>query len=254
MMKFRLIARLDIKKDRLIKGIHLEGLRDVGDPLIRAQLYYDQGIDELLLIDSVASLYQRNHLASVVKKICENIFVPITVGGGIRSIDDARALFDSGADKVAINTAALNRPNLLRELTNQFGAQAVVLSVQAKRDPLLPTSWTAMTDNGRENSGRSVLEWVGEAQSMGIGEILLTSIDQEGTRQGYDVQLITAVHLNCNCPVLASGGFAQPLDASKVHSAGGQAAVIASALHYDCFTVQNIKHELVSRDLEVRAS
>jgi cyclase len=254
MAKFRIIARLDIKKDRLIKGIHLEGLRNVGDPLNRAQFYYDQGIDELLLIDAVASLYQRNHLACVVKKICKNIFVPITVGGGIRSVEDAQVLFDSGADKVAINTAALGRPNLLRELSNQFGAQAVVLSVQAKRDQHSSNSWTAMTDNGRENSGRNVFEWVDEARSMGIGEILLTSIDQDGTLQGFDVSLVEAIRLQCKCPILASGGFSRPLDALNVYSAGGHAAVIASAFHYDHFTVQAIKRELVSQGLETRNS
>ena len=253
-MKFRIVGRLDIKRDRLIKGIHLEGLRDVGEPLSRARSYYDQGVDELLLIDSVASLYQRNHLASVVNKICENIFVPITVGGGIRSVHDAQMLFDSGADKIAVNTAALERPNLLRDLSNHFGSQAVVLSVQAKRDPLSHASWTAMTDNGRENSGRNVLEWIDQAQSMGIGEILLTSIDKEGTLEGFDYPLIKAVPLQCNCPLLASGGFAQPLDALNVYSAGAQAAVIASALHYDHFTVQAIKRALVSPGLETRAS
>lgn len=251
-MKFRLIGRLDIKKDRLIKGVHLEGLRVVGDPFERALSYYEQGIDELLLVDAVASLYQRNHLAGIIQRICEQIFIPVTVGGGIRSLADAQSLFDSGADKVAVNTAALARPELLRELSERFGAQAVVLSVQAKRDPQLPGSWLAMTDNGREPSGRTVLDWVEQAQDLGIGEVLLTSIDQEGTAEGYDTALIEALHQHCDCPILASGGFATPVDALAARSAGAQAAVVARALHYDTWTVPAIKQELKAQGLAVR--
>lgn len=252
-MKFRIIGRLDIKKNRLIKGIHLEGLRDVGDPLSRALNYYNQGIDELLLVDAVASLYQRNNLSTFVEKICENIFVPITVGGGIRSVSDAQRLFDAGADKVAVNTAALSRPKLLKELSEQFGVQAVVLSIQAKNISNNPTKWTAMTDNGRENSGKDVLEWIEEAVQFGVGEILLTSIDYEGTQEGFDIPLITGVRDVCSCPILASGGFSNSQDAADIYATEAQAACIASSLHYDQYTVKKIKDELKAKNIKIRA-
>lgn len=251
-MKLRLIGRLDIKNDRLIKGVHLEGLRVVGDPLECALNYYQQGIDELLLVDAVASLYQRNHLSDIVRKVCQQIFIPMTVGGGVRSVEDAKLLFDSGADKVAINTAALDRPQLLSELSERFGAQAVVLSVQAKRDFHGSSHWMAMSNNGRENSERNVLDWVREAQKMDIGEILVTSIDQEGTAQGYDIPLLKALRDSCDCPILASGGFGKPVDALNVHAAGSQAAVIAGALHYGDYSVSAIKTELKDFGVSVR--
>jgi len=253
-MKFRIIARLDIKKDRLIKGVHLEGLRVVGDPLERALKYYDQGVDELLLIDAVASLYQRNHLTEVIQRICQEIFIPVTVGGGIRSIGDAQALFDAGADKVAINTAAMADPGLLEQLSRRFGAQAVVLSIQAKKHPEDSSRWVAMTDNGRESSRRCVGDWVAHAQNLGIGEILLTSIDQEGTAAGYDIDLIQSVAAITTAPVLASGGFAISEDALRVIQAGAQAAVIAQALHYDKLTITQIKQDLLTNNVAVRQS
>lgn len=253
-MKVRVIARLDIKKDRLIKGVHLEGLRVVGDPLERALLYYAQGIDELLLVDAVASLYQRNHLADVIRHICQEIFIPVTVGGGIRSVADAQALFDAGADKVAINTAALSDPILLQHLCNRFGAQAVVLSIQAKRDPQEAGCWLAMTDNGRECSGLKVEAWVAEAQRYGIGEVLLTSIDQEGTGEGYDLELIASVAAITTAPVLASGGFASAADAQRAIQAGAQAVVVAQALHYNKLSVEQIKQDLRAQNVAVRQS
>lgn len=251
-MKVRVVARLDIKNDRLIKGVHLEGLRVVGDPVERALQYYSQGVDELLLVDAVASLYQRNHLAEVIQRICRQIFIPVTVGGGIRSVADAQALFDAGADKVAINTAAVAEPSLLQQLSSRFGAQAVVLSIQAKRDPRNPLRWQVMTDNGREGSGLEVADWVAEAQRFGIGEILLTSIDQEGTGEGYDLGLLASVAAITTAPVLASGGFATSEDACKAFQAGAQAAVVAQALHYDKLSVEQIKHDLLAQQVPVR--
>jgi len=251
-MKVRIIARLDIKNDRLIKGVHLEGLRVVGDPVERAFEYYNQGIDELLLVDAVASLYQRNHLADVIQRICREIFIPVTVGGGIRSVTDAQALFDAGADKVAINTAAVAEPSLLQQLCSRFGAQAVVLSIQAKRDSGNTARWLVMTDNGRESSGLEVADWVAQAQCFGIGEILLTSIDQEGTGDGYDLELVASVAAITMAPVLASGGFATSDDACKAFQAGAQAAVMAQALHYDKLSVEQIKHNLLAQQVPVR--
>jgi imidazole glycerol-phosphate synthase subunit HisF len=252
-MKSRIIARLDIKKDRLIKGIHLEGLRVVGDPVERAKNYYQQGADELLLIDAVASLYQRNQLTTVVQNICKEIFVPITVGGGIKSLEDAQALFDAGADKIAINTAAIDNPTLLEQLSCRFGSQAIVLSVQAKKSPRNSLTWLAMTDGGRENSGRDVFEWVHLARQYGVGEILLTSIDQEGTGSGFDIDLNSLIASSTDCPVLASGGFDHPDHATAVLQAGAQAVVVAQALHYDKITIHEIKDSLSSQSISVRS-
>ena len=253
-MKFRIIGRLDIKGSKLIKGVHLEGLRVVGDPFEYAFRYYQQGVDELLLIDAVASLYQRNHLADVISKICRHIFVPVTVGGGIRSIEDAQALFNAGADKIAINSAAISNPLILKALSDKFGSQAIVLSVQAKRDPNSPDSWLAMTDNGREMTDKPVGQWVQEATQYGIGEILVTSIDQEGTTKGYDIPLIHELHKYCRCPILPSGGFSSPIDALSAHRAGANAAVVAHCLHYNKFSVSDIKTNISAYNIPIRNS
>ncbi len=177
----RLIARLDIKGPNLIKGVHLEGLRVIGDPQLFAQKYYQDGADELIYIDSVASLYGRNNLVDIVKHTAQNIFIPLTVGGGVRSVEDANLLLRSGADKVAINTACMSNPSLINELANRFGSQCVVLSIEAKKTS--KGHWEAYTDNGREKTGKDVLSWVLEAVERGVGEVLLTSVDQEGTKK-----------------------------------------------------------------------
>jgi len=252
-LKFRLIARLDIKKNALIKGVHLEGLRVVGDPIERALSYYQNGIDELLLIDSVATLYQRNNLTDIIREICRNIFIPVTVGGGVRSIDDAMQLFDAGADKIAINTAAISNPLLLEQLVNRFGAQAVVLSIQAKKDLKIQNQWFAMTDNGRENSGLTLKSWFEVAQSYGFGEVLLTSIDQEGTGSGFDLDLLQSVLPLVNVPVLLSGGFGEVNHAIDCFKCGAQAAVIAQAFHYNSCPPDSLKRSLLSRNVPVRS-
>ena len=170
MSRLRLIARLDIKAPNLIKGVHLEGLRVIGDPNSHAKRYYQQGADELLYIDIVASLYQRNSLLDIVERTTRDVFVPITVGGGIRSIEDARLILRAGADKVAINTAACKRPRLISEMAERFGSQCMVLSIEAKRDGR--GGWEAYTDNGREHTGRAVARWAAEGAALGAGEIL----------------------------------------------------------------------------------
>jgi Imidazoleglycerol-phosphate synthase len=199
----RLIARLDIKGPNLIKGVHLEGLRVIGNPQDYAYRYYQQGADELIYMDAVASLYGRNHLAEIIKQAVKNIFVPLTVGGGIRSVEDAAAVLRSGADKVAINTAAVTKPELITQIAETFGNQCIVLSVEAKQ--LSNQRWEVLTENGRERSGRDVVEWVTEGVDRGAGEILLTSVDREGTRKGFDVDLLRAVSQSVTVPVIASG-------------------------------------------------
>ena len=200
----RLVARLDIKGPNVIKGVQFEGLRVMGDPSQLAEHHYHDGAQEILFIDTVASLYGRNNLASLVETTVQNVFVPLTVGGGIRSVQDARALLSAGADKVAVNTPAIERPELLRELAEEFGSQCVVVSIQAKS---IGETWEALTEGGREHSGRNVLDWLAEATDLGAGEVLITSVDKDGTGQGFDLKLAQSVTSISSVPVVVSGGF-----------------------------------------------
>lgn len=201
----RLIARLDIKGNRLIKGVRFEGLRVVGDPSEAAIKYYQSGADELLYVDAVASLYGRNSLLELLRKNCERVFIPITAGGGVRSVADAKSLLASGADKIAINTAAIQRPELITELAQAFGKQCVVVSVQARQTSR--GSWEAMTEAGREKSGLDVLTWIQKAQEAGAGEILLTSVDRDGTCTSPDTELLDAVKDLVSVPLIFGGGI-----------------------------------------------
>lgn len=237
----RLIARLDIKGPNLIKGVQLEGLRVLGDPREFAIEYYNAGIDELLYMDIVASLYGRNNLLTTVERTAEEVFVPLTVGGGIRSLSDVRAILNSGADKVAVNTAAIRNPRLLREIADTFGSQCVVLSVEAKRQQ--SGEWEAYTDNGRERTGRSVIEWISEATRNGVGEVLITSVDREGTRRGLDLDLLRRVHEVTSIPVIISGGFREPRNFSEAVSAGADAVAVADALHFKRFSIDEIRSQ-----------
>jgi cyclase len=251
MRKIRLIARLDIKGPNLIKGVHLEGLRVIGSPNEHARRYYAQGADELIYMDCVASLYGRNSLDDLVRQAAENIFVPLTVGGGIRSVEDARRLLRCGADKVAVNTAAVARPALVEEIAQSFGSQCMVLSVEAKQ--IAPGRWEAYTDNGRERSGRDAIEWVTRAVALGAGEILLTSIDREGTRRGFDVDLVRAVTREVSVPVIASGGMGKPEHLVEVVTVGeADAVAMADILHYGRATIAQIRMTAEDAGLQVR--
>jgi cyclase len=248
----RLIARLDIKGPNLIKGVHLEGLRVIGNPHDYAYKYYEQGADELIFMDAVASLYGRNHLAEIIKKAVKNIFVPLTVGGGIRFVEDAAAILRSGADKVAINTAAVANPDLITQIAAKFGNQCTVLSVEAKRRS--NKGWEVLTENGRERSGRDVIQWVTEATSRGAGEILLTSVDREGTRKGFDVDLLRAVSQSVNVPIIASGGMGAPADAiDAVFNGGADAVAMADVLHYERLNIGEVRDACRSSGLQVRS-
>ncbi|AOP33681.1 imidazole glycerol phosphate synthase cyclase subunit [Leptospira tipperaryensis] len=251
MRKIRLIARLDIKGTNLIKGVHLEGLRVIGSPAEYAHKYYHQGADELIYIDCVASLYGRNNLSEIVEDSAKDIFVPLTVGGGIRSVEDATRLLRSGADKVAINTAAVSNPNLISEISRRFGSQCMVLSVQAKQ--VGEKKWEAYTDNGRERTGLDVIDWVQKAVDLGAGEILLTSIDREGTRKGFDTDLVHSVTRVVSVPVIASGGMGKPEDLVDVVRVGeADAVAMADILHYNRSTFDEIRKEAESAGIEVR--
>ncbi len=247
----RIIARLDIKGSNLIKGIHLEGLRIIGDPNEYAVKYYMQGADELIYMDTVASLYGRNHLSNLIENAAKNIFIPLTVGGGIRTLDDAINIFRSGADKVAINTAAVRNPSLISSIANVFGSQSVVLSIEAKR--IGNERWEVYTDGGREPSGLDVLDWAKSAVNMGAGEILLTSIDHEGTRKGFDLSLIKAVVDLVSVPVIASGGMGCPEDINSAVNIGGAAAIAAADIfHYGRASINDVREAALQAGLMVR--
>jgi cyclase len=250
--KVRLIARLDIKGPNLIKGIHLEGLRVIGDPQDYARRYYEQGADELLYIDLVASLYGRSKLTEIVRRAAHDVFVPMTVGGGIRSVDDVRDLLRAGADKVAINTAAVKRPELITEASRRFGSQCMVLSIEAKA--IGPERWEVYTDCGRERSGLDVVEWAQRGVALGAGEVLVTSIDREGTRKGFDTKLVSAIAATVSVPVIASGGYGKPDDIPAVTSAGADAIAFADALHYNRATLPELREIARAAGLSVRAA
>ena len=250
MRNIRLIARLDVKAPNLVKGIQLEGLRKLGDPNEFALKYYAEGIDEIYYEDIVASLYERNSLLEIIEKTTENIFVPITVGGGLRSIEDVSAVLRVGADKVAVNTAAIKQPVIISEIAKRFGSQCIVLSIQAKQQG---GGWEAYYDNGREHSGRDAVEWARQGQDLGAGEILLTSVDREGTAKGFDLDLIQAVTDEVNVPVIASGGMGNlsDLDAA-VRQSRADAVAMAHVLHYGVYSVGEIRSHCIEQDIPVR--
>jgi cyclase len=246
----RLIARLDIKGPNLVKGVRLEGLRVMGDPADHALRYYEEGIDELIYIDIVASLYGRNNLVEVVDRTASEIFVPLTVGGGIRTTDDIHTLLRAGADKVALNTAGIRNPSLITEASRIYGSQCIVLSIEAKAQR--EGGWEAYTDNGRERTGVDAVEWARRGVDLGAGEILLTSVDREGTRRGFDLPLIAAIAPNVSVPVIASGGAGSVEDIERAFAAGADAVAVASILHYGTDTVASIKAGLQGLGRSVR--
>jgi cyclase len=251
MRKIRIIPRLDIKGPNLIKGVHLEGLRVLGDPALFAKKYYKEHADELIYIDSVASLYERNNILEIVKETAKEIFIPLTVGGGIRSVSDARAALLNGADKVAINTAAIKVPALITAIAEDFGSQCVVVSIEAKRTG--ENAWECYIDNGREKTGIPVLEWVKQIQDLGAGEILLTSVDQEGTKKGFDISLVSKVMEIAKIPVIASGGMGTLAHlAELIAKTDINAIAIANVLHYGTYTLKDIREELSKHNIEVR--
>lgn len=243
------MARLDIKGPRVVKGIRFEGLRVVGDPNELAKKYYDDGADEIIYIDTVASLYGRNSLREIVMQAVREVFIPITVGGGIRSVDDARELLRMGADKIAVNTEAVKRPKLITELARSFGSQCVVASIQAKRRS---EGWEAYTDYGREHTGLDALEWAKRAEELGAGEILLSSVDMDGTGQGYDIELIRSVAENAGIPVIASGGMGTPGHCLEAIRGNADGVATASSIHYGKTGLNDIRVCLRDAGVSVR--
>ncbi len=233
--KIRIIPRLDIKGPNLVKGIHLEGLRVLGKPEQFAEYYYNNGADELFFQDTVASLYDRNSLHEIISKTASRIFIPLTVGGGLRSIADIRNVLRAGADKVAINTAAIKNPQFIREASLKFGSSTIVIAIEAIREN--SGTYLAYTDNGREYTGINVVEWARQVEELGAGEIVITSVDKEGTGEGFDIELTKLVSNAVTIPVIAHGGCGGPDDVLKViESSDIDAVTIASVLHYDFIT------------------
>ena len=246
----RIIARLDIKNSNLIKSINFEGLKVLGNPNKFAKKYYDEGADELIFMDLVASLYNRNSLHDIIKEASKNIFIPFTVGGGIRTIDDALKIFDSGADKIAVNTAAIKNPKLISNLANRFGSQAIVVSIEAKKQKDM---WEADIESGREHTGINVENWVKKASDLGAGEFLITSVDREGTNKGFDTELLKLITNKTNLPVIASGGFGKLHDIKEsLIDSKVDAIAIADAIHYNKFNLRDIRNEALNLNLKVR--
>lgn len=247
----RVIARLDIKGNRLVKGIHLEGWRFLPNhPNDYCFDYYRQGVDEIIYVDAVASLYDRDSLKEIIKKTSESVFVPITVGGGIRSIEDAFEILRSGADKVAICSQAVKTPEIISEVAGKFGNQCMVLSIQAKKNR--NGSYSVWYDVAREKTEIDVVEWAQKGEELGAGEILLTSIDHEGLERGMDKDLIAKVSKAVSIPVIASGGFGKPADFNDAITSGADAVAIAKSLHYGRTNIGEIKRAAREAGITVR--
>jgi cyclase len=250
-MNIRIIPRLDIKGPNLVKGIHLEGLRVLGKPETFAKFYYEQGADELFFQDTVASLYGRNSLHDIITKTAREIFIPLTVGGGLRTIDDIKNVLRAGADKVSINTAAVNNPNFIEEAALRFGSSTIVVSIEAIKES--NGSYYVYTDNGREHTGLEVVEWARKVEKLGAGELVITSVDNEGTGSGFDIELTKQVSNVVNIPVIAHGGASGPENIVKViQESNADAVAIASILHYDY--IKTMENEKLNYELEGNVS
>ena len=238
MKTIRIIARLDVKGPNLVKGIHLEGLRVLGNPNVFAKYYYENGADELLYSDVVASLFERNSLSEVISSTAKEIFIPITVAGGIRTLEDIKNILRAGADKVSLNTAVIKNPDLIEKASRMFGSSTIVVTIEAIKES--EGKYLAYTDNGRERTGIEVVEWAKKVESLGAGEIIITSVDKEGTGEGFDIDLTKMVSEAVSIPVIAHGGAGTPQDVVDVVKKGKADAVsLASILHYGILSKQN---------------
>ena len=253
MSNFRIIARLDIKVPFLVKGVQFEGLRKIGDPNEFAEKYYLEGVDEIIFEDVVASLHGQNRLLEIAELATNNVFVPITVGGGIKNLWDVEKVLKSGADKISINTAAVHNPDLITEIAQEFGSQCVTLSIQAKHSNA--GWWEAFSNNGREKTQLEAIEWAKRGQNLGAGEILVTSVDFDGTGKGFDVELLKAIGNQLTVPLIASGGAGTEEHVlALVKEAGVDAVAVGHAFHYGFMTVDSVKEYLSTSGIPVRQS
>jgi cyclase len=246
----RIVPCLDVKDGRVVKGIHFEGLRDAGDPVELAAMYELQGADEIVFLDITAAIEERDTLVELVARTSESVFIPFTVGGGIRTVEDIGRVLLAGADKVSVNTAALDDPELITRGAEAFGSQCIVVAVDAKRSN---SSWEVFSHGGRRPTGRDGLDWAREAVERGAGELLVTSIDSDGTQTGYDVELLAALSEWAPVPVVASGGAGALDDFRQALQEGGaDAALAASVFHYGTYTVGDVKRYLAEKHLPIR--
>jgi imidazole glycerol-phosphate synthase subunit HisF len=253
MLAKRIIPCLDVTAGRVVKGVNFVNLRDAGDPVELAARYNEQGADELVFLDITASSDHRDTMVDVVARTAREVFIPLTVGGGIRSVDDARRILHAGADKVSVNTAAVRRPELITELSEEFGAQAVVLAIDARRRRVSDAQggWNVYTRGGRDDEGVDAVEWARQGEELGAGEILLTSMDTDGVQTGFDCPLTRAVRQATHIPVIASGGAGKPEDFLEVLN-DADAALAASIFHYGTYTVSDLKLFLAAKGIPVR--
>jgi len=250
-LSVRIIPCLDVTDGRVVKGVNFVNLMDAGDPTELAKTYNHEGADELTFLDISASSGGRETTIEVVKQTAEQVFIPLTVGGGIRSVEDVDRLLRAGADKVSINTAAINRPNLISDIANQFGSQVLVLSVDARR---ANSTYEVTTHGGRESAGIDALEWIKQATDLGVGEILLNSMDADGTRKGFDLQMLRDVRPICSVPLIASGGAGKLEDFADALETGADALLAASIFHFGTFRISDVKKYLKLRGYNVRES
>ena len=250
MLAKRIIPCLDVDKGRVVKGVNFVNLIDAGDPVILAKFYNDQGADELVFLDITASSDNRKIMLDVVKKVAKEIFIPFTVGGGIRNLKQIREIISAGAEKVSINTAAVRNPNLITQAANDFGSQCVVVAIDAKKTE---SSWNVFIKGGRENTGLDAIKWAKKVAELGAGEILLTSMDKDGTKSGFDIELIRKVSKSVNIPVIASGGAGKKQDFLEVFITGkADAALAASLFHFGQLKISDLKKYLSDNNVEMR--
>ncbi|MBA2573238.1 MAG: imidazole glycerol phosphate synthase subunit HisF [Nocardioidaceae bacterium] len=248
----RVIPCLDVDDGRVVKGVNFEGLRDVGDPVALARRYDAEGADELTFLDITASKDRRDTVLEVVRHTAEQVFIPLTVGGGVRSVEDVDVLLRAGADKVAINTGAIARPEVIAEIANRFGRQVLVLSVDARRAEGMPSGFEVTTHGGGVGAGVDALEWARRGAELGAGEILLNAMDADGTREGFDLELIAAVRHVVSTPVIASGGAGESGHFPPAVEAGADAVLAASVFHFETVSIGAVKAELAGRGFPVR--
>ena len=249
MLKNRIIPCLDVKNGRVVKGINFVDLKDAGDPVEQAKIYSDGGADEICFLDITASNENRKTIYDVVEKTSKNCFVPLTVGGGVRSVEDINKLLNCGADKVSINTAAVKNPNVVEESAKKFGSQCIVVAIDAKKNG---ESWEIFTHGGRNSTGINAIEFALKMENCGAGELLVTSMDKDGTQSGYDIELMKIISSNVNIPVIASGGVGTLDHLAEGIKSGASAVLAASIFHYGTYSVKEAKQYLASKDIPVR--
>ncbi len=253
-LSVRIIPCLDVSAGRVVKGVNFRDLRDAGDPVELARSYYAQGADEVTFLDVSATVDGRETMYDVVARAADEVFIPLTVGGGVRSADDVARLLASGADKVSVNSAALARPDLLDDISSRFGAQVLVLSLDIKRSENAVSGFIVTTHGGRTETDIDAVDWTREAQERGVGELLVNSIDADGTKMGFDLELISLITVNSHVPIIASGGAGRAEDFAPAVAAGADAVLAASIFHSGDVSISDVKHDLENHGYEVRAA